>query len=644
MGIIVEKIKNIGSFFKNPKNLTISILLLLFLSIPLTVVTFQSRENSNSNASTSLNVCSTVTTDITLVIDKSGSMNSTLGTTTTTKLQAAKSAATSFVNIVSANTQNRIGLTTFQSTATLNSQLTNNFSSVNVQLNQITAGGNTCTQCGAKTADDEIHVDGRAGIKKVAILLTDGIANTILGSTTKTSTTAAEAAAITEIQNAHNTDGTIYFTIGLGNKDGNTETGIDEPFLQKIAAITGGTYYYAPTTDDLNQIYQSISQILGKGEISGITFNDSNNNGIYDQTTDTPLAGWTTDLFDATNTKLLANSTTDTSGAYSFTGLCDGTYVVHEEQHPGWTQTLPTTANFYTILIANGNSIANENFGNTQRSCGTACTTNDGCSGASGGCGFCNLSTSTCSVTFTPTPTLSPSPEPTATPTLTVTPIPTDTPEPTTTPSPIPTNTPTPTVTPSPIPTEIPAPIPTSVPNTTQLSFTIFLHTIGYGGDNANASGSGNMHPLHPERDFFASVYDGNNNLVTQGSGKMLYSSKNGNFQGNINFDTLLTGDYIVKVTSPQYLQRRLPGIQHIIAQRTNTTPPAYLVDADITGDNQIDLRDYTILFGCYTGDFTPAASCTPEQKLASDLNDDGAVDFIDLNIFLRELSVQQGD
>lgn len=401
--------------------------LLIIIAIPITIAINQSQRHPNSNASnptpniTQLTTCGTSPLDIMLIIDKSGSMASSLGNTSTTKIQAAKAAATNFVNIISANTQNHIGLATFSTTATLNSLLTTDFSSVQTQINQINTSEGTCTQCGAITADQEIHTHGRTDIKKVAILLTDGMADKIFGNTDYASTTLAEASAITEIQNAHATDGTVYFTIGLGNRNGTGDSGIDEPFLQKIAAITGGSYYYSPSTDDLNQIYQSISQIIGKGTVSGKVFNDINKNGALDEN-DASLSAWTVDLKDSTGAVVISTATTDVNGNYQFTQLCNNSYSINEEVQNGWKQTSPLNPNYYTVTIANADIIPNKNFGNNQALCGVSCTKNSDCEQTTDACGFCNLTTSKCSmpITSTPTPSIPPSttPQPTVCPTL----------------------------------------------------------------------------------------------------------------------------------------------------------------------------------------------------------------------------------
>ncbi len=271
--------------------------------------------------------------------------------------------------------------------------------------------------------------------------------------------------------------------------------------------------------------------------------------------------------------------------------------------------------------------------------------------------------------TPTPTVTLTPTPKPTNTPTPTATPVPTSTltptPRPTNTPTPTPTFTPTPTPrptsTPTPIPTDTPFPTSTPVPLATTLNFTVFLHGIGNSGDNANPNtfSLSNHSPLHPERPATIEVYDSNNQLVKSTTGTLTYSSNAGNFTANtISLGTAFTtGDYNIKIKTDRYLKKLVPGIVHITAGQSNLVPTVTLVAGDINGDNNLNILDYNTLLDCGYGAFTPlpmtdpnslynSASCQSHQPYVAnaDLNDDGTVDYTDFNLFVRELSVQNGD
>lgn len=88
---------------------------------------------------------------------------------------------------------------------------------------------------------------------------------------------------------------------------------------------------------------------------------------------------------------------------------------------------------------------------------------------------------------------------------------------------------------------------------------------------------------------------------------------------------------------------RLLPGIQSINAGQNNKLSDAILVAGDVVSDNKLNILDYNILIGCYS-DLAPATACNDIQKKnSSDLNDDGAVNQFDYNLFIREIATQPG-
>ncbi len=193
--------------------------------------------------------------------------------------------------------------------------------------------------------------------------------------------------------------------------------------------------------------------------------------------------------------------------------------------------------------------------------------------------------------------------------------------------------TPSPTIT----PTSTPA------PGNTTLSLTLLLHGIGQGGDSANPASGGNPDPLHPQRNVRVEVLNAQNQLVATKDGAVNYNSTSGKFTGNIDMGSaFVTGAYTVKVKTNQFLKSLVPGIQTITAGTTNQMPQTVLINGEINGDNVINILDYNILMGCYS-DFLPAVSCTAANNLLSDLDDDGAVNQFDYNLFLRELTNRQG-
>lgn len=256
-----------------------------------------------------------------------------------------------------------------------------------------------------------------------------------------------------------------------------------------------------------------------------------------------------------------------------------------------------------------------------------------------------------------PTPTNSPTKAPTSYPTSVIsypTPTPTyvyPTPTPTTYAYPTPTyayptSTPTPTYA---YPTPTYAPTPTPVPGDTILNFTVGLQGIGNAGDAVNLNSTGNMNPLHPIRTITATVYDAQNQLVATQSGTITYNTTTGLFQGSVDIGQgISTGLYSVKIKANQYLRALIPGIQTITQGKTNTMPYVSLIVGDITGANEINITDYNVLMACYS-DLEPpqdpslCGQYTVNGFSMADLNDDGAVNEFDYNLFLRELSNVNG-
>lgn len=230
-----------------------------------------------------------------------------------------------------------------------------------------------------------------------------------------------------------------------------------------------------------------------------------------------------------------------------------------------------------------------------------------------------------------------PTPTPTSLP-------PTSTPTPTQIPTPTPTRVPSPTSTPG--ATSTPTPTPTSVPNSTKLSFTVFLHGIGNSGDNTNPTNYtlSNKNPLTATKNVIVEVFDGLNALKASASGNIVYDVASGNFKGTIDLGTQIaaSGAYNIKLKETTHLRRLIPGIQNITIGQTINMGEITLTAGDVNNDNTINILDYNLLVGCYS-DLAPAVSCTSANKLLTDINDNGEVNQFDYNLFLREITVQNG-
>jgi len=562
--------------------------------------------------------CGNVTTDIILIIDRSGSMGQ------NNKLVEAKNAAKNFINVVSQQeSTTRIGMVSFSNTGTLSSPLTTDITSLNSKIDGLTANGNTCHECGIKTANTEIATHGRAGVKKVILLLTDGEANFIDGGTGQVSAAIAEQKALDAVKAGFGQSNTVFFSIGFDIKTADAPV-----FLTNIASLTGGKYYF-PAPTELDAVYQEISQLIGKGLLGGFVFNDQNLNGAYDAN-EPKLPGWTVNATYAGGTK---SATSDSNGNYTIAGLCDGSYTLETTKQTGWTQTLPANAAPYAITITNAGQFTDKVFGNTDKA-----RCNDGIDNDNNG--FKDIEDSTCHSDGNPKNpdsyvplkdgehggnTCADSKDNNdngmidgADPVCHTDGDPTKPWDPN---------------------------LPEVTPKTSVL-LNVFLDGIGNRGDNTNPDSNSlsNKNPKHPTIGADIQIYTLDNQLIAAGTGSITYSSASGTYKGDVPIQTgFPSGKYQVKIKADTYLRRLANGIQTITAGQQNTVTNVPLVAGDINNDNQLNILDYNLILDCYS-DLTAAANCsTPTKQVNADINDDALVNQIDYNLFLREISTQPG-
>ncbi len=568
----------------------------------------------------SSDVCASASADIVVVLDKSNSMSQEIG--------PAKKAARLFVDKIAQNSSNKISLVAFDHDVQI-TPLTGDFNSVKDAISDIRSlTWGTCIQCAIDKANDEFAQRGRSGLNKSIVFLTDGKpTRTASGGAT---TAVAEAAAFQSIRNGYAAHGYTLFNIGLGN-------GVNANFMKDTAEHTGGKYYHAPTSADLDEIYLNISTEIGKVSIKGTVYNDLNNNGMKD-TAESNLSGWSVALKESNGTIVKSMVSSETEG-YGFTGLCNNrSYMVYQTVQSGWIQTAPLNPNAHFINTANGQSHENKNFGNVKL---TNCT--DGVDNDSNG--FMDRNDSSCHTDWNPKNPDSYNPEldgekggigescadskdnnknnlidggdPICH-------------------------------------TDGNADNAQSYdPNLSEfdpnadvlLNLSVFLHGIGKSGDNRNSSSDfSNKNPLHPERRSFIEVYNDQNQLTATTEAMITYASSSGSFVGSANIGVATTGNYTVKIKTEQHLKNQFAGIQKISAGRTIDLAPVSLVTGDVNNDNKLDILDYNILYGCYTSDLMPTPrNCPGTNSTKADLDDEGKVNLFDLNLFIRELSVQSG-
>lgn len=198
---------------------------------------------------------------IMLLLDRSGSMAS-ISKDPVEPLTSAKEAAISFLEQL--NTKDRAGVVSFASNASspVDSSISSDLAAVKEAIGsiKIASDGTQYTNIyeAIRAAWQQFASLEDSSSEKVAILLTDGVANNPRdpsGSTEDDDIKYAENAALQEALNAKK-DGVVIYSIGLGNQ-------INSSFLKNLAT-SPDNYFFAPTAEDLEKIYKEISSDICK--------------------------------------------------------------------------------------------------------------------------------------------------------------------------------------------------------------------------------------------------------------------------------------------------------------------------------------------------------------------------------------------
>lgn len=196
--------------------------------------------------------------DVALVTDTSLSMAD------ENKLDSAKEAASSFVKLVDLKLI-QVGLVEYSGCPNSSEvlPLTDNLNDLLVEIGSYVPQSMTNTGKGMKLAIDELLSErAQNNANKVMVLMTDGLPNQYYNETTGScsigeySVPKSKEYAIQMAQRAGENNIIIY-SIGFGSD-------ADTALLQDIAAITGGAYYYAPTGNQLKEIYEAIASQISK--------------------------------------------------------------------------------------------------------------------------------------------------------------------------------------------------------------------------------------------------------------------------------------------------------------------------------------------------------------------------------------------
>jgi Ca-activated chloride channel family protein len=204
---------------------------------------------------------------IMLVVDVSGSM--TANDLQPTRMEAARRAAETFVQALPPDT--RVGLVSFASRARLDAPLTRDREMVLDAIRSLNAEGGTAIGDGLAMALDVLRrgaATGTAGGDPGATGTSDTPGTIVLLSDGASSAGQPPEQAAARA----NQSGVIVHTVGVGQRNsgarvgGRTPAELDERTLQAIARTTGGEYFYAAQSGDLERIYSSISSRLSWSE------------------------------------------------------------------------------------------------------------------------------------------------------------------------------------------------------------------------------------------------------------------------------------------------------------------------------------------------------------------------------------------
>ena len=181
--------------------------------------------------------------DVVIAFDASSSMTTPVGNGRTTRLQAARTVVTNFVNSLSGD---RVGLVIFQARALTLAPLTGDLDAIRARIGTIEPGLlNDGTAIGLGLSEAITVVKDSPAKSRVVVLLTDGENN---------------AGSIPPLQAARVAQalGIRVYTIGFLASNG---TGVDSPMLTAIAETTGGRSFDARTQSDLAAAYDEISHL-----------------------------------------------------------------------------------------------------------------------------------------------------------------------------------------------------------------------------------------------------------------------------------------------------------------------------------------------------------------------------------------------
>lgn len=182
---------------------------------------------------------SSITRDIALVLDRSGSMQR------QNKINDLKTAVTVFLDqLDSTSADERVSLSSYSTTGRKDIDMTSSYVDIRDAVNGFDADGWTAIGQGLRHGTNSLVNDAnsRPYADKVIVLMTDGIQNRPPDAETVVPTVIAR--------------NQIVYTISFGS-------GANQTLMQEIANQTGGQHYHAPNGAALISIFEEIGRTVG---------------------------------------------------------------------------------------------------------------------------------------------------------------------------------------------------------------------------------------------------------------------------------------------------------------------------------------------------------------------------------------------
>lgn len=159
--------------------------------------------------------------------------------------------------------------------------------------------------------------------------------------------------------------------------------------------------------------------------------------------------------------------------------------------------------------------------------------------------------------------------------------------------------------------------------------------SISLPGIGTNTSLGLNNNPKAQQRGFTVILLRNTSNGVTSLSDLKYFTYANGVYSG-VYTANVPQGDYEIKLVTSNSLIKTVPGVVSVGQSPIEITLPLVnLITGNIIPEGHtLDIFDYNALLSCYE------KACN--NQTAADLNDDGKVDSLDLNILLRAFAIQR--